>query len=544
MLAATGILSATLDRRALLGTVPDWHDTIGFGLALALLLMATRRRPVRGTSHIALAALGVELLLGASGAGIVAIVLYLGLAYAGARLCAAPHLRPLAVGAFALWTPVLWIAGGSAGPVALGPLLWLAALVAIAASVAALADRRRTHPSERLRRAGYAIAAVAVAGASAARTLVVAGQGAALLDALTLAGVLALVALSYLRMRAPLRDALATAAALTVFALIGMAYVAGTPYGNDAVAAPHHAAELLLRGQDPYASFVTADALARFGLDPQLATHLENGDTVRTYSYPALSFLSVAPFVWAGVGDIRWLDLAVVIAIALVAARAVRPAWRPMVLASVVGNEVVVRQNVLAGVDPLWALLVAEAWLLRRSLWGAALLGLALADRQLAWFVFPFFLATVARQRSARDALRAGAVALAVALALHVPFLADAPGRTVEGILAPLLAPIVADGVGIMQLGVTDRYATLFPRIVYTLVAAGVFLALLAMLWRRARDVVAGALVWPFVPLFFAWRSLQNYFGFMPVFALVADDEIARDADDGAAPRDEGGAAA
>ncbi len=493
VLAATGIMSATVDARALADRVPDWRDTIGFGVAIALLAAASFRRPLAP-------------------------------ALPDLRLAAARHLQPLALGALALGSPLaLWIGGART----LGPALWLAVALALGAALWALADRRRAHPSDRLRRAGYAIVAIALAGASAARTLSIAGPGAVLLDAVTLAAVVVLVGLAYLRIRPALRDALAASAALAAFALLGVAYVAGTTYGNDAVAAPHQAALLLLAGRHPYASFDAAEALARFGLDPALATHLEDGGIVRGYSYPALSFLYVAPFVWAGLGDVRWLDLAVVLAIATLASRAARAGWRPMVLATVIGSEVVVRQSILAGVDPLWALLLAAAWLARRSAWSAPLLGLALADRQLAWFAFPFVLVAYAERGGARVALRRAGMALGVALLVQLPFLATAPAATLEGILAPLLAPIVSDGVGLMQLGVTDRYTPLLPRAAFTLASVAVLALLLTAAWRRARGLAGAWLAWPFVPLFFAWRSLQNYFAFMPLLALVADDEVA-----------------
>jgi hypothetical protein len=39
--------------------------------------------------------------------------------------------------------------------------------------------------------------------------------------------------------------------------------------------------------------------------------------------------------------------------------------------------------------------------------------------------------------------------------------------------------------------------------------------------------VTSAPLVWPFLPLYFAWRSLQNYFVLAPLFVFVADEELA-----------------
>ena len=117
-------------------------------------------------------------------------------------------------------------------------------------------------------------------------------------------------------------------------------------------------------------------------------------------------------------------------------------------------------------------------------------------------------------------------IAVAVALAVTLPFVIADPDRALAGMLAPLAAPIVSDGVGAVQFGVTDRYTPLFPRVAYTVASAGSFLALLAVAWLRRRDLASAPLVWPFLPLYVSWRSLQNYFAFVPLFALVADDEL------------------
>ena len=50
---------------------------------------------------------------------------------------------------------------------------------------------------------------------------------------------------------------------------------------------------------------------------------------------------------------------------------------------------------------------------------------------------------------------------------------------------------------------------------------------LLLLLWRRPTHLAGAPLVWPFLPLYLAWRSGQNYFAAAPLFAFVADDELA-----------------
>ena len=104
----------------------------------------------------------------------------------GAVLVAASHLRPLMVAAFALWTPALWLFGPTVALEQLPALLRIAAVASLAFTVIAIADPRRTHPSDRLRRAGYGILAIAVVSASMDRSLVVSSPGIAPGEALAL----------------------------------------------------------------------------------------------------------------------------------------------------------------------------------------------------------------------------------------------------------------------------------------------------------------------------------------------------------------------
>src|SRR5438034_1840744 len=415
-LAATGIVSAAIDRRALAGVANDVPIAVGFGLFVALLLIATLRRPARGSVWLAFGAMTIVYLLAATelASSLVGMVSYLLFAL-GAMLVTAPHLRALTIGAFALWTPALWLFGPTAALEELPAALRIAAVAALAFTVIAIADPRRTHPSERLRHAGYGILAIAVVSASIARSLVVSSSGIAPGETLALISAILLPILSYLRIRNATRELLATGIALTAFSFIGLAYIVAKPYHVDVVAAEHYAAELFLSGQDPYATFDLPQALARFGLDPELATHLLDASVVHTFNYPAMPFLVVAPFVWLGIGDSRWVYLGEVLIIAVLAIRQLRPAWRSMALARVVGNEIVTRQWILAGIDPSWALFVLAAWLFRERRWTSSILfGLAVADRQPAWFVTPFFLLAIAQQTSGREAMRRAAIAFGV----------------------------------------------------------------------------------------------------------------------------------
>ena len=109
--------------------------------------------------------------------------------------------------------------------------------------------------------------------------------------------------------------------------------------------------------------------------------------------------------------------------------------------------------------------------------------------------------------------------------------------RALGGMLAPIFAPLVSDGVGLMRYG-ADGVVPLFPRTVYTALSLIAVVGLLVLLWRRPKSLSGAPLAWPFLPLYFAWRSLQNYFASAPLFALVSDEELEND--QGAPPAEDG----
>lgn len=311
---------------------------------------------------------------------------------------------------------------------------------------------------------------------------------------------------------------------LTAYLSMGLALVAGTGYQSDAVVNVHRAAEELLAGRDPYRTVDTVSSLQRFGLDRELATDLEDGSPLRSYNYPALSFLVPAPAQALGLDDVRILYLALVAGAAACAIIAVPRPSRPLVLAAIVSNVVLVRQHVLAGIDPLWVILLGASLLVLgrsgRGLWlPAVLLGLAAAARQPAWFAVPFVLYAVWRGRGPRPAGTFAALALAAFLIPQLPFIVRAPVPYFEGILAPLLLPLEAHGVGLVRLGL-EGLATLPPRGAF---AAASLLALVALLGASRRAAVGPGLgVLALAPLYLAWRSLQSYLAPVGLFAALA----------------------
>src|SRR6267378_2660019 len=330
-LTATGIASAGLGRRAVSGSGADVPLAAAFTCFVILLVLASLQRPPRISAWIGLALAGGVYLATAVALGDAPISMAAYLAAAAVATWRTPaHLRPFTVAAFALWTPALDLFATSKTVLPL-PVM-VAAMFALAYTVATLVDPSRVHPSDRLRRAGFGIVAIATMAALFDRHLAVGSSGIAPDDLLAIVVGFALPLLAHLRARATVRDLIATSLVLTTFALVGLTCLSVVPYHADAGAAVHRMAEILLSGQDPYAVFDLPEALARFHMIPELATHVEGGGVLHAYNYPALSFLVVAPFVALGLGDIRWVYLGEILVLAIVTLSRLRLPWRPLAL--------------------------------------------------------------------------------------------------------------------------------------------------------------------------------------------------------------------
>jgi hypothetical protein len=527
-LTATGIVSAASIRHALDDSGIDIAYAAGYAFYLSLILIATPRNPPRWAPVVGLvfAAVTYVVAIVSLSGNAVAVGLYLIAALLGYVATPAPF-RPLTVAAFALWTPAIRFFGPDPLSGGFPPVLVFAAVFALVNVLAALVDRRPRDPDARLLRVGLGLLALATVATVVERHFVVGTGGVAPDDVMALVVVGVLSILGVVPLRPSARTALATGLALATFVLAAMALLYGKGYHVDAVAAPHFAAEQLLAGNNPYATFDLPAALARFDIyPPELVTHYEDGSVLRSLNYPALNFLLVTPFVALGASDIRWIYLVEVVALLLILLPKVRIPWRPLVAAGVVGNTVIVRQNILAGVDPTWWVSLTIAWIFVESRWLSPIaVGLAIASRQPAWFAAPFYLLAIWKRSGRAEALRRAAIVAVVGLAPNLPFIIHSPAAFFDGVGAPMFAALAPDGVGLVRLGL-DGLLPLLPRAAYGLLAAVSFIGLVAVLWVFWRKVPIGALIFPFVPLYLAWRSLQNYFGSMPLLAMAGDDEI------------------
>ena len=320
-----------------------------------------------------------------------------------------------------------------------------------------------------------------------------------------------------------------------------------TPYHNDAIALNDCAARLLLAGQDPYATLNIFDCYNGLGIGADRTTPLRRGtfaeitiyptddqldqtwvlreqgggnvEFVTRPSYPALSFLLLVPFVALGI-DTNYLYLACLLAAMAIIVWRSSATLRPFVLTGLLGASCLAAFTVGGSADLLYALPLVVAWIWRDRLGGAIAFGLAVAIKQIAWFVAPFYLIAVIGTSGWRAALRHAAIASAIFAATNLPFIAWHPGDWVAGVLTPVVEPMFPRGSGIVFLG-TNGGLPLLSSNAYLALEGLAMLVCLAIAWRARRTSPEIGIALALIPLFFAWRSLFSYFFLIPLFAFA-----------------------
>jgi len=333
---------------------------------------------------------------------------------------------------------------------------------------------------------------------------------------------------------------------------IALSFFMPPQYSNDGTSLDTSAAALLVQGRNPYTDSNIINVARQFPIEPYWTTPLRQGQFANRIvyptasemrgvldtdlkagsapefeskiSYPALSFLTLVPFVLLNFYNVLSFYLICYIVLVAIAWIVVRPELRPWLLILSLANVSMWTSVASGNLDVFYCLLIVLVWLLReRGGLSALLLGLALASKQLAWFFIPFYVLMVWRQYNFMEVVRRLTIAGGVALAINLPFMLWNPHAWLAGIMAPIVDPMFPTGAGLISLGATPLLPV-FPPMVYAVLEAAAMLIALAWYWRLCKERPEAAMVLAVLPLFFAWRSLPSYFycAAFPLFILMA----------------------
>lgn len=328
----------------------------------------------------------------------------------------------------------------------------------------------------------------------------------------------------------------------------------GTPYNNDGAVMDYHAAQRLRDGHNPYRATNIVQALADLNAPATTTTPLERGqfggaqaypsegaqqqvffndlrhrfskglvippEFESKYNYPAGSFLFILPFVFAGLNDMRFLYALAMLAMGAYLWLRLPRAFRPLSPLLLLGSVPLVLSTTGGQPDPIYGLflMIGYAEWRKRHL-SPVCMGIAIATKQLAWFFVPFYVVLIVREFGWREGARRVGVMTLLFVATNGPFILQSPGSYLTSISAPMSDPMFPLGIGVIALFVSN-VVPMLPKIAF---AAAQLIAWVggAGAFARLRLSPASGVVLAALPLFFAWRSLVNYFYLVPLLTLA-----------------------
>lgn len=239
------------------------------------------------------------------------------------------------------------------------------------------------------------------------------------------------------------------------------------------------------------------------------------------FNYPAGSFLLLTPFTMLGINDIRLILIVLIMPALIYAMRKVAPRQRwYLALGILLSYEL---WNLIFTFDTKLLCLpfMLVGWLIapRRPWLSAVLIGIAVATKQTAWFLLPFYFIFIWQTAGLRPALRSGMVIVAVFFIANAPFIIADPPLWLSSVMAPMTDPMFPLGHGVISF-VTSGLIHLDSPLIFTVLEVAAFAGCLIWYLRHARRCPHSGLILALVPLFFAWRSILSYFCFVDIILL------------------------
>jgi len=293
-------------------------------------------------------------------------------------------------------------------------------------------------------------------------------------------------------------------------------------YTTDTIVGTYMGVLRVLQLQSPY-GFSIKPLLDKFGFSPSYYTPGVNGSFDFNLAYPSLSFLSILPFYFLGLHDVRdtifiFFGLSILLIFGLAPARLKSVSLAPFGLFPFV----------IAGswTDSVWAfflVLTSVLWSRHpKSSWIS--LGLAVAVKQIAIVAAPFLLIRLWHENPQS---RARSLGTSVGLMLtafflpNLPFIISTPASWWADVVAPFLPNTPAQvpgGIGLssalLDLGIA------LPSTFFLVLMIGASSALLYLYARRYRGLNSIVFAFPILVFFFYYRSFPNYMAFW-LFPLV-----------------------
>jgi hypothetical protein len=322
---------------------------------------------------------------------------------------------------------------------------------------------------------------------------------------------------------------------------------------NDATALCHQATENLIEGNNPYATANIVSAMKQYNGSYDKSTPLREGKFSKIFpyptaqelellwlealktpeqvpvelesklGYPAGCFLLPAPFLLLGIEDIRIVYLILILP-TLIYVTCKMPINMRLLFIGAVLVSLELWNSVAAGeTGSLYFPFLLLAWILpRKHLWLSALfMGVAVATKQVSWFLMPFYLVLIFRTMGLRRMLSVLAIVTFVFFLANSPFIIRDPGLWLNSLMAPMTDNLFPLGVGVVTL-VTSGILDIQSSLVFSILEVIIGIFVIVWYYRNCIHYPHVGPLLAILPLFFAWRSLWPYFFYFDIIILAA----------------------
>jgi uncharacterized membrane protein len=288
-------------------------------------------------------------------------------------------------------------------------------------------------------------------------------------------------------------------------------------YRTDALAFSHYSAILFLSGKNPYAVDLE-QALTMFSVDPTYITFTPTMDISTNFAYPALHFLYLAPFVAAGLKDMRPAIFLFEILTIVFLYRKAPSGIRPLIMAPIFINaDLVIDFGAGSVTDAMWVLpMVAMVFVMNDPVRSGILYGVACATKQQPWLLAPFVVVWMYNMKPGGRVVKlshvlrfiiAGVIAFTIP---NLPFMVMNFQAWFVGVLSPASGGLVILSQGLSAF--TQAGLLPLPPVFYLAVTVAVLATLLGNYIIYFDKIKHAMWIFPAIIMWFSYRALQNYF--------------------------------
>ena len=299
--------------------------------------------------------------------------------------------------------------------------------------------------------------------------------------------------------------------------------LAGPRLPTDETVLDLYAGHIFLRGLDPYNSSLTLGAFPFYHFPYYYDTPLTNGGYVSTYSYPALSLITMLPAVILDLKPALVMLPFFIIPILLVWYKA----WSMkewilsiFILMPFLSFVMYAPQVEFGDLNIVWtSLLMISYFFISRTRLSGAFYGASLSVKQFPALILPFFLYYIYRTNGLRKTISWAITAAGVFLVINGYFMLTNFHFFVHNLLQDEFSPLLGVGFGISQisfLGFID-----IPRVDFTIALIVTFIALLGTYVLFFDKMKYALFAFPILIFFFNYRLFIQYLAYWLFLSIL-----------------------